>query len=1718
MKRLLTTTALMLALAGLAFALPQGGQVVGGAASMNQPDAGTLNVTQTTDRAIIDWNSYNIGAGESVWYGMPGAGSISLNRVTGGNASRIYGQLSGNGKIYLINPQGIVFGQGSHVDVGGLLATTGDIDNGAFMAGTPMRFDGAAGAITNDGDIAVAPGGYAILAAPTVANNGTISAPGGQIGLAGARAFVVDPVGDNLLTLSPDPAQFNLNVANTGHLAAGGGRIALTTQQTDAAYASVVNAGGLIEANTFQNVGGHIVLGAAPTQLTNVTGQVRANGADAAGNGNAGAVDVVGQFVDVKTGAAIAADAGRNGNGGQVNMLASRDAYLFGTATARGGAAGGNGGALELSGQRNAYMRGSVDTAAPHGRTGTFLIDPADITVAAGNGGADDSQLLDDDQILAGDGAGAYTISEQALEGITGATNITLEATNDITIDPLSDGALTLGTTGNVAFRADSDGDGSGAFGMNAADRILTGGALTLQGAGIAAGQLDTSAGMGGITLATTGGTGAITLNGDLVTGGGAIALNGNATTTANTTLASTGGAIALGGATNASGHSLTLNAGTGALTLGPVTADTLALTGGATTLGGNIASKNDLAFTSVGAITLGADSAITAQNGGTRHAITFNAGNAIGGAHNLSLTGSAITLPAASGLTGLTLNGDVAGTVGNIATSGNQTYTNAAGLSTNGTLASSGGNVTVNAPLSLAGDTTLNAAAGAVAVNGTVNGAHALAANAGGNVTLAQDVGVIAKPTAVTLSGGGVHVGNVATTGNQSYGGPTTAGGTYRADNGTVSFNGNTTLAADTTVNTSAGNKAITFGGTLNGAHALTANAGSGNVAFNGLVGASTALASLASTGATTVAGGGLTTTGAQTYNGPVTLNGFLTAGDALTINGGLALSNNSTLASGGGQDIAIAGATTGAHTLSLAAGTGDIRLGPVTADGLTFLSGDDLFLNGDVATQSALDFSPLDDITLLGNSALTAGPALGRQNITMDAGNQVTGNFNLALTGDTLTLGNIFGVNALTLAGTNTVMENPVSTNGAITVNGPSTLHAAIATAGAPVTFNGTTTLGGDSSIATAGGDVGFTAPLNGPYSLTVNSGSGDTALAGGAGDITPLNNLDVTAAAFDVGGPLALAGALTTHAASTFHGAVDASSIDLTGANTILAPMTSGADLLLTGNTMLGSILTAAGNLGLAGGTTLVGNGTLVSGGGAGNLLSIAGGVTGPYDLMLQAGAGDIAMSGDADVNRLDFQSGHNLHYGGGTLQALQGLDFTPLNEILLGGDTRLVGGDGATQRADVTAGLTNTVLATAPGVDLSIFGDVVNMNQMGDPGAGRLQSLAIDANIASLLGSVYTVGAQTINAHQGLAGLLTSDGGNITLNTTADLVGDIHAISNGGDIFINQPLNGGFGMILDAGAGDVYINAALGNVTPLTTMQIIGSVINLNAPITTTADQDYNGKVNLNTALTLTLGNITYHDAVLLTGDTTLDTAGGNGTITFDGAVDGGHALTLRAGPTGSVLFNGTAGAQQRLGDLAVQSAHDITFTHGVYAKSYNQAEIDGLASFGFDPGLDVTENINVNVSHDLEGRFTGYDIALNAGGSIVGEAYAGHSLSLSSNRTLLTGSVRGETGKRGAELVTFGRFFGGPHYFNNYNLPVVDDFYALPPLVARRFAAPESPTGAVLSLPGYAVPLDPFDTGNPLLVAGDALSLASDPLGDLFPDKPAPTRDPDPLKD
>lgn len=378
----------MLAFGANALAQPTGGLVASGAATIST-GATSTTITQSTANAIINWQSFNIAAGQSVQFVQPTSSSITLNRVVGADPSSILGSLSANGKVFLINPNGILFGSGSQVNVSGLVASTLNMTDADFNAGNYKFSGNGTGAVLNQGNIN-ADGGYVALLGANVSNQGTISAQLGSVVLAAGSVMTMDVAGDGLLNIAVTEGAVNALVENGGLIRADGGQVLLTTQAAGSLLANSVNNTGVIQAQTL---------------VTGKTGSIMLMGGMETGT--------------VNVGGTLDASAPKGDNGGFIETSA---AYVKVANDAK------------------------ITSFAPLGLTGTWLIDPLDYTVGSASGdnitgSTLAAQLVTNNVTIAtvagsGAGNGDININEAVVWTASGTpTSLTLNAVNDVNIN-----------------------------------------------------------------------------------------------------------------------------------------------------------------------------------------------------------------------------------------------------------------------------------------------------------------------------------------------------------------------------------------------------------------------------------------------------------------------------------------------------------------------------------------------------------------------------------------------------------------------------------------------------------------------------------------------------------------------------------------------------------------------------------------------------------------------------------------------------------------------------------------------------------------------------------------------------------------------------------------------------------------------------------------------------------------------------------------------------------------------------------------------------------------------------------------------------------------------------------------------------------------------------------------------------------------------------------
>ena len=762
--------------------LPSGGVAVhGGAAfnlggtSINSTQPNRLTVTTThgagSNHSAINWNSFSIGSGNTAHFVQPNAASLSINRVVTNTPSQLFGSLSSNGKLVLVNQSGIAVGAGAVVDTAGFTASALGLSQADAIAGR-LRFNGAGGGassanLTVHGNI-IARGGDVVLIAPNVdiGKTALVESQGGSVVLAAGQSVEVTGRGLEGITLQVQaPSDQALN---------------LGTLKGDAVgiFAGTLRHSGMIQAVQANMEGGKVVLRALGDAY--VEGQGRINATSAVGKG--GSVDVLGNRVaiagqslidvsgqqgggSIRVGgdfqgnnvavenahmtylgpdATLKADAVDSGDGGRVIVWADQQTQGYGTISARGGARSGDGGFVEVSGKQKLAFAANVNTLAPMGKAGTLLLDPLNIDVSVGGGTA----LTNVDQFADLPGVSAV-VSPAVINGAL--SNVVLQATDDINFnDPVT---MTNPGVG-----------------------------LTAQAGGIIAVQAPITTSGGHITLYANapgaGGTGpngsAVVVNAAITTNGGAIILRSDGSDVG-------GNSVVL---------AANVNAGTGAITL-LAPNDRIEQTGGALT-GASLSATADYIIdlnrpgnSIPGNVILSSNLATTSGTSlhFTNSAPSFNLIEATSkGSVSITTTGSVSTsgspITSATGNilitapTGMTLNSV-------ITASGSLNLNSSAG---NGSVVQSGGSITAGIGASVTtgtGNVTLNSAgnsfdnfsttsAGAVSVTNGGNLLNLQGSNAasfsvlsGGNINFATASNITTTSGAIDIrsTGGGINL-----------------------------------------------------------------------------------------------------------------------------------------------------------------------------------------------------------------------------------------------------------------------------------------------------------------------------------------------------------------------------------------------------------------------------------------------------------------------------------------------------------------------------------------------------------------------------------------------------------------------------------------------------------------------------------------------------------------------------------------------------------------------------------------------------------------------------------------------------------------------------------------------------------------------------------------------------------------------------------------------
>jgi filamentous hemagglutinin family protein len=241
-------------------AAPSGGVVTPGSATISSVGTSTT-INQSTQKSSINWQGFSIGSNESVNFNQPSASSITLNRVVGNETSVIAGALNANGKVFLLNSNGILFTQGSSVNTSGLVASTLNLSDEDFNKNNfVFQGNGSQGSVINMGTINIANSGYAALLGKEVSNQGVIVATKGAVALSSGDKITLNFNGDSLMSVTIDEGTLNALVENKNAIYADGGKVILTAKAANELLASQVNNEGLIQAQTLNDLKGEITL------------------------------------------------------------------------------------------------------------------------------------------------------------------------------------------------------------------------------------------------------------------------------------------------------------------------------------------------------------------------------------------------------------------------------------------------------------------------------------------------------------------------------------------------------------------------------------------------------------------------------------------------------------------------------------------------------------------------------------------------------------------------------------------------------------------------------------------------------------------------------------------------------------------------------------------------------------------------------------------------------------------------------------------------------------------------------------------------------------------------------------------------------------------------------------------------------------------------------------------------------------------------------------------------------------------------------------------------------------------------------------------------------------------------------------------------------------------------------------------------------------------
>ncbi|MCW9015040.1 MAG: filamentous hemagglutinin N-terminal domain-containing protein [Gammaproteobacteria bacterium] len=1547
---------------GPVMALPEGGVVVGGQGAIQQAD-NSLLINQHSRLLAIDWDSFNIAIDEAVRFYQPSTSATVLNHIVGQSPSEIFGRIDANGRVFLANPNGIIFGQGSIVNVGSLLASGLNIDPDSFMNGDYRLYTEAGdspGIVVNRGLLQAATGGSINLLGGAVANEGVIVAELGQVNLGSGRSAVLDFDGDGLIgfAVSDDIVQNLQNlesaVSNTGQIRADGGQVLMAATVAQDVFSQSVNNAGIIRANRIDRSGGKVRLvgtgapvinsgsidvsgvgdtdGGTVSMLGDVVGVIGNASIDASGPSGGGRVLIGGDYQGanpevinasrtyIGPEASIRADATQAGDGGKVIVWADEVTGFYGDISARGGAESGNGGFVEVSGKDILDFDGTVDLGAQNGSFGTLLLDPATLTIVdAASGGDHDADLPD---ILSGAvDIGGNTVSWGAIDALGAAANVVLEASGLITISDIT-GAAGSGITSNDLVELD-----------------LAAGSLTISSTGGAIQFDDTND-----VIRTEGGTITLqALGGDLILGG------------LNTT-----------GAGGAQGGSVNLQAA-GAVTQGAaITTTELSIinTGGDTTLthAGNSFTRLDI------------DTVDSFDVSSTTTLTDLTLGLNPDGSYSYNLTAPGLSFSIDDPEDDLELT-DI--TVGpslslNLSVSNND----ADGNLEIGVIDVGAGTVTLNAGgdiTDLDTDQATDISATTLIVTGAAN-----VGDSGGNNDVDIDV---ASLEVVNVSGNlyvqendaidldNVNVGGIL---NLTAGGNITDSGEINAG-GTATFTGagGSDILLDSASNSFGGTVSFAaVSGTLRDVHITD------DTALE--LGAITLSRDL-----TVRAGGDLTDSGVLDIAGDASFittqgNGSVILDQLSDIDGALSVTTHGTgTTSVTNLTDAIDLGTVNTTALTIAAAGSITDSGEINASGsvaFTAAGGSDILLDssnnsfGGVVNFAAAS-GTLRDVHITDDTALELGAITLTRDLTINAGGAVTQNGDL----------NIAGITSVSAAGYDIDLDamgndfNGVSINGAnvslrdsneLSLGSSSVTGNLLLISGGAITQSGSLDIGGLTTVSAAGYDVDLDDLGNDFNGVSINAANvslrDSNELSLGISSITG-NLLLTSGGAITQSGSVDVSG-LTTVSAAGYDVTLDDPGNDFTGVSIHAANVSlrDSNELSLGTSSITGNLLLTSGGAVTQSNAIQVNGLTTVSAAG--------------YDITLDAMGNDfnsVTISGAnatlRDDDNIDFASATL----SGQLNVTAGGAITDSGVLTVNGNASFTGADG------------NDILLDTAGNN---FGGIVILSAA----SGTLRDVTITDDSDLVLGALNLGRNLTLTA----GGAVTQIGNfNIAGLTSVTASGYDITLDNAGNDFNNVSINGANVSLRDSNELSLGASSITGNflltsggavsqsdaiqVNGLATVSTPGYDITLDAVgndfhsvAVSGANVTLRDNDNIDFAGSTINGqlNVTAGGAITDSGALTV-----NGNASFTGA-NGDDILLDTAGNNfnGAVVFTAATGT---LRDVSIVDASALTLE--TLSLSRNLTVTAGGA---------VTQNGSLDVGGLTSVSATGYDITLDGAGN------------------------------------------------------------------------------------------------------------------------------------